>query len=52
MVTWFVAVATVVEAAAVVLAVLYAKGQLSELRAAREETTRPFVVAISMCRGR
>lgn len=44
MVTWFVAGATVVEAAAVVIAVLYAKGQLAELRASREETTRPFVV--------
>lgn len=44
MVTWFVAGATVVEAAAVVIAVLYAKGQLGELRDSREETTRPFVV--------
>jgi len=44
MATWFVFAATVVEAAAVVIAVLYAKGQLDELRVSREDTTRPFVV--------
>jgi hypothetical protein len=44
MVSWFVAAATAIEAAAVVIAVLYAKGQLAELRESREETTRPFVV--------
>jgi hypothetical protein len=42
--TWFVVAATVVEAAAVVIAVVYAKGQLGELRESREDTTRPFVV--------
>jgi hypothetical protein len=42
--TWFVVAATVVEAAAVVIAVVYAKGQLDELRESREDTTRPFVV--------
>jgi hypothetical protein len=38
------AIAAVIEAAAVVAAVIYAKRQLDELRDAREETTRPFVV--------
>jgi hypothetical protein len=42
--TWLFAAAALIEAAAVVVAVFYAKGQLSELREAREEATRPFVV--------
>jgi len=44
MLTWVIAIAGVAEATAVVIAVLYAKGQLVELRKSREETTRPFVV--------
>jgi hypothetical protein len=39
-----IAAATVIEAVAVVAAVIYAKRQLKEFRDAREETTRPFVV--------
>jgi hypothetical protein len=42
--TWVFAIAAVVEAGAVVAAVIYAKGQLDELRTTREQTTRPFVV--------
>src|SRR5262245_61127532 len=42
--TWVIATAAVIEAAAVVAAVIYAKGQLAELRDAREEASRPFVV--------
>jgi hypothetical protein len=41
MVNWFVAAATVRKAAAVVIAVLYAKGQLEELRDSRRTRRGP-----------
>lgn len=44
MATWLIAIAALIQTGAVVIAALYAKRQLGELRNTREETTRPYVV--------